>query len=152
MKKIILCLIISLLTGFVSGAGKTKYKSTMDYILKTGYLLGIAEVKLNKDNSVTLVDAKSGYGAGLSMSLAKKIDSATIKIGESCVLRDGHHASITYELKKIEKGQLTFLITDKFDARSFGDSIKKETKTITIAPYKNKEKNGKQNLLPTRLS
>ncbi len=132
-------------TGFAYASEKPKYKSTSDYIQKTGRLWGIAEVRINKDNSVTLTDADSGYGCGLMMSLSKVQKSATIKVGESCTLSDGHHAFITYELKKSEKGKVAFLVTDKFDARSFGNGIKKETKTITISPYKEEKKPQQKN-------
>lgn len=119
----------------LSGADKPEYKNTIDYIQQTGRLWGIAQVTIDNDNSVTLVDAETGYGRGLSLSLSRRVASVTLKIGESCVLSDGHHAFITYELKKIEKGKITFLVTDKFDARSFGDGIKQETKILTISPY-----------------
>lgn len=135
MKRIITLLIIVLVTKVAFASETPEYKSTIDYIQKTGRLWGIAELRLNKDNSVTLVDAESGYGFGLMMSLSGNQKTATVKVGESCTLSDGHHAFITYELRKSENGKISFLVTDKFDARSFGDDINIETITITISPY-----------------
>ena len=109
MKKIITFLILILLSGGVSGAEKPRYESTIDYIQKTGRLWGVAEVRRHSDNSVTLVDANSGYGQALMMSLVKVVNSVTIKAGESCTLSDGHHVFITYKLKRSEKGKITFL-------------------------------------------
>lgn len=107
----------------------------MDYIRKTNRLWGIQEVRINKDKSVTLVDAESGYGYALMLSLTEALNSVTIKAGESCTLSDGHHVFITYELKALKKDKLTFIVTDEFDARSFGDGIKKETETVMISTY-----------------
>jgi len=132
----IIFLIIILLPGFAFGTDKPEYKSTIDYIQKTGRLWGISEIRINEDNSVTLLDSETGYGSQLMMSLTKVVKSETINVGEKSVLIDGHHVFITYEFKKLEKNKITFLVTDKFDARSFGDGIKEETKIITILPYK----------------
>ena len=124
---------------------KARYEDTFDYIEKTGRLWGVASVTLNKDQSVTLVDAKStGIGYALMMfdSRNKVVKSVTIKTGQSCTLSDGRHAFFTYELKSIDGQKLTFVVTDKFDARSFGDGIKKTTKTLTISPYKAKNTAG----------
>jgi len=115
------------------------YENTFEYIEKTGRLWGVAAISLNQDNSVTLQDAKtSGYGYGLMMFDSKfnVVDALTIGQGQSCSLADGRHVFIKYELKEVEDGNLTFVVTDKFDARSFGDGIKEEKKTLTILPYK----------------
>ena len=119
-----------------SWTAEPKYKSSIDYIQQTGRLWGISEVMINNDASITLVDAKTGPGRGLMMSLSKPQNSTTIKPGESCLLTDGHHAATVYKLQKIEQGKLTFSITEKFDARSFGKGITTETKTVTILPYR----------------
>ncbi len=112
-----------------------EYKSAIDYIQQTGRLWGISEVRINSDALITLVDAETGPGCGLMLSLSEPQKSATIKPGESCSLKDGHHASIAYKLQKIEQGKLTFCITEKFDARSFGKGLTTETKMISISPY-----------------
>jgi D-lyxose ketol-isomerase len=116
--------------------------ATIEYILQTGRLWGVAEVTLNENNSITLVDTKSsGVGLKLMMrdSKHKTVDSTTLSPGQSCTLSDGHHAFITYELKAIEQGRIIMTVTDKFDARSFGDGIKETKETITISPYKKGE-------------
>jgi hypothetical protein len=118
-----------------SWTAEPKYKSSIDYIRQTGRLWGISEVRINNDASITLIDAKTGPGRGLMMSLSESQESATIKPGESCSLKDGHHAAIVYKLQKIEQGKLTFSITEKFDARSFGKGITTETKMLSISPY-----------------
>ena len=69
----------------------------------------------------------------------KTVDSITLKPGQACSLSDGRHAFITYELKAIEQGRIIITVTDKFDARSFGDGIKRTKKTITITPYKKQD-------------
>ncbi len=125
------------LIASVNSVKKPKYISTIDYIAKTKRLWGISEVKINNDNSVTLVDADTGPGRWLVMSLSQKKKSATIKPGESCSLLDGHHATIIYKLEKIDSDGITFLVTNKFDARSFGKGIATQSKTITVLPYKN---------------
>ncbi|HUS73291.1 MAG TPA: hypothetical protein VMY06_09520 [Sedimentisphaerales bacterium] len=119
-----------------------KNNATIDYIHQTGRLWGVAELKLNENNSITLIDAKSsGYGYALIMRDSKSnvVDSITLKPGQACTLSDGRHAFITYELKAIEAGRISITVTDKFDARSFGDGIKEVKKTITISPYKKQD-------------
>lgn len=125
-----------------------KNNATIDYIRQTGRLWGVAELKLNENNSITMIDAKnSGYGYALMMrdSKQKIVDSITLKPGRACILSDGRHAFITYELKAIEDSRIIITVTDKFDARSFGDGIKKAKKTITISPYKKQENAQKTN-------
>jgi len=140
MGKLIIFFSIVLLPSFAFGTEKPEYKSTIDYIQKTGRLWGISEIRINEDNSVTLLDSESGYGSELMMSLTKVVKSKTINVGETSTLSDGHHVFITYEFKKLNKKKITFLVIDKFDARSFGDGIKKESITITILPYKEEKK------------
>ena len=112
--------------------------TTIDYIRQSGRMWGVAEVTLNENGSITLVDAKSsGVGLNLMMRDAnnKVVDSVTLSPGQSCSLSDGRHAFITYEFKAIEKGQIVINVTDKFDARSFGDGIKQTKENVTISPY-----------------
>ncbi len=119
-----------------------KNRTTIDYIRQTGRLWGVAEVTLNESGSITLVDAKSsGVGLNLMMrdSNNKVVDSVTLKPGRSCTLSDGRHVFINYELKAIKQGRIIITVTDEFDARSFGDGIKRTRKTITISPYKKEE-------------
>jgi hypothetical protein len=116
--------------------------TTIGYIRQTGLLWGVAELRLNEAESVTLVDEKgSGYGFDLMMrdSNNKVVDSVILSPGRACSLSDGRHIFITYELKAVEQGRITITVTDKFDARSFGDGIKEAKKTLTISPYKKEE-------------
>lgn len=116
--------------------------TTIDYIRQTGRLWGVAEIALNENGSITLVDAKSsGIGLNLMMrdSNNKVIDSVTLSPGRACSLSDSRHVFITYELKAIEAGRITITVTDKFDERSFGDGIKRTKGTVTISPYKKEE-------------
>lgn len=145
MKKIITLLVIAFLAGFAYGAEKPEYKGTIDYIQKTGRLWGIAEVKINDDNSVTLIDAESGYGAGLMMSLSEVKESANLEVGQSCSLTDGHHTFIEYKFTELKDGKITFFVTDKFDARSFGRGVKVEANTLTISPYKDETESQQKN-------
>ena len=134
-------LLLWLLVLIVLGCWEDKEpnnKTTIDYIRQTGRLWGVAEVALNENGSITLVDAKSsGVGLNLMMRDAnnKVVDSVTLSPGQSCSLSDGRHVFITYELKAVEAGRITITVTDKFDARSFGDGIKETKDTITISPY-----------------
>jgi hypothetical protein len=113
--------------------------ATIDAIEKSGRLWGVEEVQLNKDGSVTLKDTMhSGEGVNLMMinaSNASGVDSVDLLIGQSCSLSDGHHVFITYKLKSIIGNVLTFMVTDKFDARAFGDNIKIAHKEVAISPY-----------------
>lgn len=116
--------------------------ATIDYIRQTDRLWGVAEVTLNENGSITLVDAKSsGVGLNLMMRDAnnKVVDSVTLSPGQLCSLSDGRHAFITYEFKAVEAGLITIAVTDKFDARSFGNGIKRIKATVTISPYKNQD-------------
>ncbi|MBW2172448.1 MAG: tyrosine-protein phosphatase [Deltaproteobacteria bacterium] len=118
---------------------KPSYENTFDYLEKTCRLWGVAAVSLNEDNSITLEDEKtSGYGYGLMMFDFKHnvVDAVTIRQGQSCSLADGRHVFLKYELEKVEDGNLTFVVTDKFDARSFGNGVKEEKKTMIISPYR----------------
>jgi ribosomal protein S4E len=132
-----LCLLVLIAAGCRPDE-EPKNNTTIDYIRRTGRLWGVAEVTLNDNGSITLLDTKStGVGLNLMMRDAENnvVDSVTLSPGQSCSLSDGRHVFITYELKAIEQGRITFTITDKFDARSFGDGIKETKTTITITPY-----------------
>ncbi|MHC4545624.1 MAG: hypothetical protein ACYTDW_11200 [Planctomycetota bacterium] len=134
----ILCLLALIVAGCWPDE-EPKNKTTIDYIRQTGRLWGVAEVTLNDNGSITLVDAKSsGVGLNLMMRDAnnKVVDSVALSPGQACSLSDGRHAFITYELKAIEQGRIIITVTDKFDARSFGNGIKRTKKTITISAYK----------------
>ncbi len=146
MKKIIVLAVLALLSIvvllliIVSVDKKVENKYTLNYVKKTGKLLGVVQVKINADKSITLFDAKPGHGLNLMMLAqgTKRVDFVTLRPGKSCLLSDGRHVFITYKFKKLEKGKIIFVITDKFNARSFGDGIKEETNTISITPYKKK--------------
>ena len=143
-RNLTLCLLVLIAAG-CRPEEEPKSKTTIDYIHQTGRLWGVAEIRLNENNSITLIDAKSsGVGLNLIMrdSNSSVVDSITLKPGQSCTLSDGRHAFITYELKAIKQGRIIINVTDIFDARSFGDGIKKTKETITISPYK--KQNGPQ--------
>jgi len=145
MKSLIISLLFISLSAF---ADEKKYQSTFDYIEQTGRLWGISEVRLNTNDTVTLIDAQSGYGRGLwIISDGKALPSKTIKIGESCTLIDGHHVTLTYKIKALEGNKIIIIVTEIFDARSFGDKIKTDTKEMPIEAYKNNYPN--QGMDPT---
>ncbi|MHC4111565.1 MAG: hypothetical protein ACYSUY_10840 [Planctomycetota bacterium] len=144
MKKYLtLCLLVLIAAGCrPEQEPEQNSTTTIDHIRQTGRLWGVAEVTLNENGSITLVDAKSsGVGLNLMMrdSKNKSVDSITLSPGQACSLSDGRHAFITYELKAIEQGRIIITVTDKFDARSFGDGITETKKTITISPYKKQQ-------------
>jgi len=116
--------------------------TTIDYIRRTGRLWGVAGVILNENGSITLIDTK-GSGDGFALTMRdpnqKAIDSMTLNPGRKCSLSDGRHAFITYEFKAIEQGRITIAVTDEFDARSFGNGIKRTKATVTISPYKKQQ-------------
>ena len=138
MKKMIL---ISLLWMFFPwlcfGQAEQSYDNSIDFSSKTQRLWGISEVRVNGDGTVTLVDAVTGYGYGLFVFDGPSgfLEKITLSPGQSFVLTDGDHAFLTYKLVRIEKDQIIFEVTDKFDARAFGDGVKIETKEVSIAPY-----------------
>jgi len=145
MKSLIISLLLIALSVF---ADEQQYKSTFDYIEQTGRLWGISEIRLNTNDTVTLVDAQSGYGRGLwIISEGKALPSQTIKVGESCTLIDGHHVTLTYKLKAFEGQKIIIIVTNNFDARSFGEEVKTDTKVIPIRAYK--ENNSNQGMDPT---
>jgi hypothetical protein len=136
-----LCLLVLIATGCRPDQDPNS-RTTIDYIRQTGRLWGVAEVALNENGSITLVDAKSsGVGLNLMMrdSNNKVVDTVTLSPGQACFLSDGRHVFITYELKAVEQDRIVINVTDKFDARSFGDGIKETKTTITISPYKKEE-------------
>ena len=136
-----ICLLLLIVIG-CSNEEEQKDMTMIDYIQQTGRLWGVAELKLNENNSITLIDDKSS-GAGLNLMMldfeSKVVDSVTLSPGRSCSMSDGRHSFITYELKAIEDSRIVFIVTEKFDARSFGDGIKRQKKTITISPYKTQD-------------
>ncbi|MBL6991579.1 MAG: hypothetical protein ISR65_17475 [Bacteriovoracaceae bacterium] len=116
---------------------KLKYEGTMDYIEKTKRLWGIASVVHNKDDTITIIDAKnSGYGYGLSLrdTKYKFASTVTLSSGESCSLLDDH-GTITYKFLGLSKGNVIIEVTDYSDARSFGGGITEKVKKIKIQPY-----------------
>ena len=140
-RNLTLCLLVLIAAGCRLDKDQEQ-NTTIDYIRQTGRLWGVAELKLNENGSITLIDAKSsGVGLNLMMrdSKHKTVDSITLKHGQACSLSDGRHAFITYELKAIEQGRIIITVTDEFDARSFGDGIKRTKKTLTISPYKKQQ-------------
>lgn len=142
MKKYLTLCLLVLIAGGCRPDGDTNSSATIEYIRQTGRLWGVAEVALNESGSITLVDAKSsGVGLNLMMrdSNNKVVDSVTLKAGRSCTLSDGHHVFINYELKAIKHGRIIIAVTDEFDARSFGDGIKRIKATVTISPYEKEE-------------
>lgn len=140
-RNLTLCLLVLIAAGCWPKQDPER-SATIDYIRQTGRLWGVTEVALNENGSITLVDAKSsGVGLNLMMrdSKHKTVDSITLSPAQACSLSDGRHVSITYELKAIEDSRITITVTDEFDARSFGNGIKRTKATITISPYKKQQ-------------
>lgn len=118
---------------------RAKYADTFDYIGKTGKLWGVEQVLLNSDGTVTLIDARrSGYGHGLMMLDGKRnvVERAVLSVNQTCLLTDGDHAFISYEFNAASDGLITFTVTNRFDARSFGQGVKEEKRTFRIQPYR----------------
>ena len=102
---------------------------------------GICEVAINiADGTVTLVVAK---GRGLTMYDAenKWVSQVTLHEKQYCRLSDGDHASIKYTIKSIKEDIVEVIVTDRFDARSFGQEITEKTKNIFVKPYKDSDIN-----------
>lgn len=140
-RNLTLCLLVLIAAGCRPDEDQ-KNNTMIGYIRQTGRLWGVAELKLNENGSITLVDAKSsGVGLNLMMrdSKHKTVDSVTLTPGQACSLSDGRHAFITYELKAIEQDRIIITVNDRFDARSFGNGIKETKETITISPYKKQQ-------------
>jgi hypothetical protein len=148
MKRFLPFLLVLLVADLAVGTGTNdqqaappvqSYKTSIDYTVKTSNLWGIASVTLHDDGSVTLVDATTnGFGYGLMLSDSGLIqrDRVTLKEGESCSLSDGDHAFLTYTYQGlIAQKQIMFCVTDRFDARSFGDGVKELTKSVFVRQY-----------------
>jgi hypothetical protein len=138
--KFFLCFFVFLI-AFNADGFCAEYKSTIDYIEKTNKLWGIAGCTINDDGTITFVDRqKSGVGEGQFLWIDDETNSfpdrITLKQGESFDLIDGHHAFITYTYLGLENNRISINVTDKFDARSFGDGIKVNKKDVIIFPYK----------------
>jgi hypothetical protein len=126
MKRYLLVCLLLLITPGCWPDEDQNNNTTIDYIRQTGRLWGLAEVILNENNSITLVDTKdSGYGFALTMRDAKSnaVDSITLTPGRKCSLSDGRHAFITYEFKAIEQDRIIIEVTDEFDARSVDGNL-----------------------------
>jgi len=114
------------------------YQTTIEYIQDTKKLWGISSCTVNGDGSITLVDRRDS-GIGHMLWFYAENGNAPEKVilrkGESCELTDGDHAFITYKFIRLDNKDIIIEVTDKFDARSFGDGIKKEKKKVVISPY-----------------
>jgi len=133
----------------VCGFCQESYTSTIDYAQKTNKLWGISACIINNDNSATFVDSKDkGYGYALWIPDDKgsALDRITLNPGQSLRLTDGHHVFINYKFVGAKDGRIIVEITDKFDARSFGNGVREDRKKMTVAPY---DDNRKQDDLKT---
>jgi hypothetical protein len=155
MRALFARILITLFYGAISCAAlaqQPEYNGDIDYMKKTGRLWGIAELRVNTDDSVSLVDANysedaerqiPGYGLffwqmaeGNLVTPGDDHNQITLRKDQACMLSDGHHAFITYTLTGIEEGTAIIRVKEKFDARSFGDGVMETTETFRIKPYK----------------
>jgi hypothetical protein len=119
-------------------ASEPLYKSCLEYIQNTGKLYGICEVTIREDGKITLVDAKyAGYGLNFMLFSAENnvVNQVTLSPVQFCTLSDAHHVFLKYEIKSIKDGILQIVVTERFDARSFGKQITEKTQTVSIKPY-----------------
>ncbi len=112
-------------------------------------LTGIASVVINNDGTVTLVDReKQGNGYGLNMrdnrEQGKIVKEIVLKNGERVGLDDSRHVSIVYELIQIKGGIAIFKITETSNAQGFGGGNKIKIGTVSVKPYSDQAKKGKQ--------
>lgn len=137
-----------LLAAFIAFSGcsvsdtRTVGLNNIEEIRNTSELPGIREVLLNADGSATLFDLlHQGRGHGLMMfdNDRKRSEQSTLKPGESCLLADGHHGSITYTFLRSEGGKLYFEVTDTFSATSFGGAVQTDTATVAIGEFKKQD-------------
>jgi len=125
--------------GAVITVTETESSELIEEIERSGQLRGVREVRLDNDASVVLVDSKPTVNVvNLIMLDASnnRVDTVNLKVGQACMMTDFRHMFITYKLLDIKEDQLTFQVTDKFNAVSFGDGITIAQKTFTISPYK----------------
>ena len=119
--------------------------NSLNHIQRTGKLCGICEVAINDAaETVTLVDARyTGSGRGLAMYDCenKRASQVTLKVNQHCRLSDGHHASMKYVIKSIKDGMVEVVVTERFDARSFGKEVTEKTETISVKSYKDMDTN-----------
>ncbi len=143
MRSIRIGLSALLCAAAVAGAAEEQpYKNCRDYIQRTGKLWGVCEVATNADGTVTLVDAKNaGYGYGLAMydSEEQVVPQVTLKPKQHCRLADGDHACLKYEIRAVKDGVVEVIVTERFDARSFGKNVTEQTETVSVKPYKDED-------------
>ena len=100
-------------------------------------LAGIGALRVTGDGIE--VEAGPPGAALMLMRDGRRVEKATVGVGGQFAVSDAYHASATYRLMRIDDGAAVFRVTDRFDARAFGDGVKRTTRTIVTAPYDHAE-------------
>lgn len=64
------------------------------------------------------------------------VSQVTLKPMQHVVFSDGHHASLSYELRAVNGGAADVLLVSQFDARSFGGGVTEERQIVEVKPYR----------------
>lgn len=117
----------------VFASESNKAQGPLDYAKSTGRLWGVAELHVNRDGSVTLVDAEDTFFMYRGNGSRVRVGRVTLKPGDSCVLTDMYHAAVRYEINRIEAGVVNVSVVSTFTFPGIED--KEERLTLNISPY-----------------
>ena len=109
--------------------------TTISAIEESGKLIGVEQIMLKNDDSVILTAGKCTPHLVMRDGSGRDVNSATLKVGQECQFSDFRHVTIKYKLVDIKEGTLYFLVTDTFNAISFGGAVETWAKTVAILPY-----------------
>ncbi len=131
MRRLSQILLFLWICATVSQGETTQLQSPVDYMKATGRICGIAEVHLNDDGSVTLVDAEDLFF--LYKDDGSRVGRLTIEPGGSFVLTDLYHAAMRYEINRIEAEMVNVSAVYTFTFPGIED--KQDELTLNISPY-----------------
>ncbi len=99
-------LLVSSLLSFVPFPGVLDSQETVD----TPHLYGIASLLVKNDSIEVTRDSSLPSGLDLRKD-GERVEKATIKVGESFAVTDGHHVGDSYKVIAIEEGAATIETT-----------------------------------------
>ena len=98
-----------------------------------GRLPGVSSLSIGSDG-VVCIDTQN-TGMRVWDGKGEPSFSARLGPGQSCKVSDGRHAFLTYKNLGVENDEALILLTDKFDAASFGGGVTESKRTVRVRPY-----------------